>query len=104
MPIAVVNYIRASSVEAFDRVVGAFRNRAGLVEDSPGFLGLEILANRDRLEVLVVTLWESREAYEGWVNSRRFREAHAGARTSGRGADSEGVIYDVVDHVCREQA
>ncbi|MEB3861242.1 MAG: antibiotic biosynthesis monooxygenase [Desulfurococcales archaeon] len=101
MAVAVINYIRPGSLEAFERVVEAFRNRAGLVEGSPGFMGLQVLANRERLEVLVITTWESREAYEAWVESSRFREAHSRARSSGSGSSSEGVLYDVVDHVCR---
>ncbi|MCE4602150.1 MAG: antibiotic biosynthesis monooxygenase [Desulfurococcales archaeon] len=101
MPIAIINYIRANSPDAFEKVVNAFKNRAGLVEDSPGFMGLQVLANRERLEVLVITTWESTEAYEAWVNSKRFKEAHSRARSSGSGSSSEGVLYEVVDHVCR---
>ncbi|MEB3780157.1 MAG: antibiotic biosynthesis monooxygenase [Desulfurococcales archaeon] len=95
MAIAVINYIRSESEEAFERIVLSFKNRARLVEKVKGFIGIEVLASKERREVLVITLWDSKESFDAWVRSREFDVAHRRAR--GDGSTSEGVIYDVID-------
>ncbi|TDC30422.1 antibiotic biosynthesis monooxygenase [Micromonospora sp. 15K316] len=54
-----------------------FAARAGAVENSPGFLGFELLrpvAGESRY--FVYTKWESEEAYQSWAPSARA--AHGG--------------------------
>ncbi len=95
---AAANRIRASSPEALERVVEAFRGRARRIEGQPGFLGLLVLADRGKGEVLVLSLWESREAFRAWVESDAFREAHERARARRlEGVESEGYEYEVVE-------
>ncbi|GBF08942.1 conserved hypothetical protein [Aeropyrum pernix] len=102
MAFAIANYIRAETPEAFDKVIEAFTGRAGLVERMEGFRSLQVLANRERLEVVVITVWESREHFERWVESREFEEAHKRARRRRlEGTTSEGVEYEVLDFTCR---
>lgn len=70
--------------EAFER---RFRGRAGLVERHPGFIRLEILrpttielhgaAMGGSHYYVVLTTWESAEAFRAWTESEDFREAHA---------------------------
>ena len=48
-----------------------FAARAGAVENSPGFLGFELLrptAGGERY--FVYTRWESEDAYQGWASRR----------------------------------
>ncbi|GAB3180534.1 heme-degrading monooxygenase HmoA [Micromonospora palomenae] len=55
-----------------------FAARAGAVENSPGFLGFELLrpvAGESRY--FVYTRWESEEAYQAWA-AGPARAAHAG--------------------------
>ncbi len=55
-----------------------FAARAGAVENSPGFLGFELLrpvAGESRY--FVYTRWESEEAYQAWA-AGPSRTAHAG--------------------------
>ncbi|MEU7617565.1 antibiotic biosynthesis monooxygenase [Micromonospora rifamycinica] len=55
-----------------------FAARAGAVENSPGFLGFELLrpvAGESRY--FVYTRWESEEAYQAWA-AGPSRAAHAG--------------------------
>ncbi|MDH6466453.1 heme-degrading monooxygenase HmoA [Micromonospora sp. A200] len=55
-----------------------FAARAGAVENSPGFLGFELLrpvAGESRY--FVYTRWESEEAYQAWA-AGPGRAAHAG--------------------------
>lgn len=70
--------------EAFER---RFRGRAGLVENHPGFLRLEILRPKtieiqDRQmggsnHYVVLTYWEREEDFVAWTESEDFRTAHA---------------------------
>lgn len=55
-----------------------FIDRAGTIDDSPGFLGFELLrpvAGEDRY--FVVTRWDDDESYEAWRDGSA-RAAHKG--------------------------
>lgn len=55
-----------------------FAARAGAVENSPGFLGFELLRPvGGESRYFVYTRWESEEAYQAWA-SGPSRAAHAG--------------------------
>lgn len=70
--------------EAFEK---RFAGRAGLVETRPGFIRLEILRPKTvpmHGQVLggsdyyvVLTYWESEQAFLAWTESDDFRQAHA---------------------------
>ncbi len=92
--VVAVNRIRASSREALEALVEAFRGRRGLVDSMPGFECFALLVDWDRLEALVVTRWRDRESLEKWLWSEEFRRAHRGARLEG--VESEGGVYEVV--------
>lgn len=63
-----------------------FRTRAGHVEHHPGFVRMEILrpvpVNMHGQEMggsdyhVVLTYWETKEAFIAWTQSEDFREAH----------------------------
>jgi heme-degrading monooxygenase HmoA len=56
----------------------AFRNRAHLVDGMPGFISNQILRPTGHGEpYIVLTQWESRQHFEGWVHSEAFKEGHA---------------------------
>ncbi|MFC4144959.1 antibiotic biosynthesis monooxygenase family protein [Micromonospora mangrovi] len=58
-----------------------FAARAGAVENSPGFLGFELLrpvAGENRY--FVYTRWETEEAYQAWA-AGPSRAAHAGGES-----------------------
>ncbi len=95
---AAANRIKASSPEALEKVLEAFKGRAGFVEKRPGFKGLLVLADRNKLEVLVLSIWESRDAFKAWVESEEFKKAHERARARRlEGVESEGYEYEVVE-------
>jgi heme-degrading monooxygenase HmoA len=54
-----------------------FRNRAGLIDQEPGFIRNEILKPLKSDYYIVKTYWRSREDFERWTNSESFRRAHA---------------------------
>ena len=62
-----------------------FRNRVGLIDDFPGFLRNMVLtpkAHPHQTEGatqyhVVLTFWESAEAFWAWTKSESFEKAHA---------------------------
>lgn len=94
MPWVAVNRITVESPAEADRVVEAFRHRAGKVDLQPGFQGLEVWREEEGKEVLVSTRWESKEQFLAWVNGPAFQEAHRRAQ-GGPGA-AHGTVYEVV--------
>jgi len=58
-----------------------FKQRAGLVDDEPGFIRNAVLRPSDdsSKQHIVMTLWESRKAFMAWTKSESFRKAHAKA-------------------------
>ncbi|MFN3476838.1 MAG: antibiotic biosynthesis monooxygenase family protein [Candidatus Methylomirabilales bacterium] len=53
-----------------------FEGRAGLVEKMPGFIRLEVLKPIQSEYYVVLTYWESPEAFQVWTESKEFAEAH----------------------------
>ena len=68
---------------AADAVVERFAGSRGHVQDFPGFVSMEVLKSVEGDEVLVVTRWEDRKAFEAWVASEEFAKAHARGGTQG---------------------
>jgi heme-degrading monooxygenase HmoA len=57
-----------------------FRNRAGRVDKSPGFIRNEVLRPITGDYYIVLTHWESEDAFKAWANSDSFKQAHSGPR------------------------
>jgi heme-degrading monooxygenase HmoA len=74
--IAIINRLPVKEGAA-DRVVERFAGSRGNVQGFPGFVSMEVLRSEDASEVLVLTRWESREAFDSWVHSDAFKKAHA---------------------------
>jgi heme oxygenase (staphylobilin-producing) len=68
---------------AADQIVERFAESRGNVQDFPGFVSMEVLKSEEASEVLVITWWEDREAFQSWVHSEEFKKAH------GRGGAGE---------------
>lgn len=86
--------------ERGEELARRFAARAGAVDGQPGFRGFELLRPTDGRDTwLVVTRWESEEAFNAWVSSPAF--AHGHARSAGPdgpvGTHSELWSYEVVD-------
>ena len=63
-----------------------FAARQGAVENSPGFLGFELLRPvAGETRYFVYTKWDSEESYQAWANGPA-RQAH-GRGDAGAGAD-----------------
>lgn len=68
---------------AADQIVERFAGSRGHVQDFPGFVSMEVLRSEDASEVLVITRWRDKEAFQNWVHSEEFSKAH------GRGGAGE---------------
>lgn len=60
-----------------DELVGAFGNRARLVESHDGFIDLQIWrSDRDSAEVLMVSRWRDRDAFTAYMKSPDHKVSH----------------------------
>ncbi len=80
--IAIMNSLPVKEGAA-DQIVERFANSQGDVQDFPGFVSMEVLKSDDESEVLVVTWWKDREAFDSWVHSEAFAKAHGRGGSGG---------------------
>ncbi len=73
--IAVVNRLPVKEGMA-DQIVERFANSRGFVQEFPGFVSMEVLSSETGDEVLVVTRWRDKDAFDSWVGSDAFKRAH----------------------------
>jgi heme oxygenase (mycobilin-producing) len=60
-----------------DQLGERFASRRDSMEGTPGFQGFELLQPTDgRTSWLVLTRWDSEEAFENWRNSQSFAVSH----------------------------
>lgn len=69
-----------------------FRKRAGQIEKQPGFVRMQVLQPaKPGLPYVVLTTWQDKASFEGWVGSEDFRNAHANPMPK-EAFDGEGAI------------
>lgn len=69
-----------------------FRKRAGQIEKQPGFVRMQVLQPaKEGLPYIVLTTWQDKSSFEGWVGSEDFRNAHANPMPK-EAFDGEGAI------------
>ena len=73
--IAVVNRLPVREGAA-GQIVERFANSRGNVEGFPGFVSMEVLSSEAGDEVLVITRWRDKDAFDSWVHSDAFKRAH----------------------------
>lgn len=65
-------------VDRSDELVGAFRDRLGMVESHDGFIDLQVWrSDRDPGEVLMISRWRDRAAFTAYMRSVDHRASHA---------------------------
>ena len=68
-------YVREEYSDAFEQ---RFRERAGLVDQMPGFISNQVLRPvNDGDPYVVFTIWQSRADFLNWVRSDAFVKGHA---------------------------
>ena len=89
--IVVMVRIPTGSDEEANGMINRFRNRAGLVDNEPGFKGFELLKGDG--ELISVTRWETRADLDRWMGSQASAAAHS------RGGSPMGMagvaVYEV---------
>jgi len=93
--IAVVNRLPVKEGAA-GQIVERFANSRGNVQGFPGFVSMEVLCSEVGDEVLVITRWQDKRAFDSWVQSDAFKRAHgrSGGADLLRGHPQMGT-YDV---------
>lgn len=92
-----MTYVAINVLSVADPGAGAvlesrFAGRAGMVENSPGFVSFELLRPVEGTgDYMVLTRWRERSDYEAWLASRSFQQGHAGGGAAeGRGPAAGG--------------
>jgi len=85
--------IPVSSEEEGENLANRFRNRAGLVDSQPGFMGFELLKGDG--EYISVTRWEDQASLDAWTSSQAHEQTHSGTRPAARPAGTVSA-YEVV--------
>jgi heme-degrading monooxygenase HmoA len=75
-----------------------FSNRSGQINQQPGFVLMEVLKPRsEETPYVVLTHWESEQAFRSWVGSDDFKLAHQNPMTKDAFNDGGGIEqYEVV--------
>ena len=86
-------YVNQEFAEAFEQ---RFRERAGLVDQMPGFVSNQVLRPVNEGDPYVVfTIWESRQDFLNWVRSDAFVKGHAQSGTLPKEAFSRANVLEM---------
>lgn len=71
-----INYITCQK-NYQQRFEELFKSRAHAIDRMPGFVNMQVLKpNKDEDDYLIVSFWESEDAFKKWTNSPEFIEGH----------------------------
>lgn len=75
-----------------------FRNRAGQINQQPGFVLMEVLKPQsENTPYVVLTHWENEHAFQNWVGSEDFKLAHQNPMGGDAFFDGGGIEqYEVI--------
>jgi heme oxygenase (mycobilin-producing) len=77
-PYVVVSKFRVANGMT-QEVTEAFRARPHLVDETPGFLRMEVLSPvEDETEFWLVTYWSDEASFRTWHHGHLYRDSHAG--------------------------
>ncbi|HDX9690825.1 MULTISPECIES: heme-degrading monooxygenase HmoB [Bacillus] len=62
-----------------------FKNRAGLIENEPGFQAIRVLRPLSNDTYVILTMWETEQNFKDWTESRSFENAHKKRPTQAEG-------------------
>src|SRR3978361_1869270 len=95
MPVVKINAIEGPA-DAGPELETRSPHRAHAVENSPGFLGFQLLRpTKGEDRYFVVTQWESEEAFQAWATGPAI-EAHAGQRQNPVAPGGSRLEFEVV--------
>lgn len=86
-------YVKQEYAEAFEQ---RFRERAGLVDQMPGFVSNQVLRPVNEGDPYVVfTIWNSRQDFLNWVRSDAFVKGHAQSGSLPKDAFSQSNVLEM---------
>lgn len=86
-------YVKSEFAEAFEQ---RFRERAGLVDQMPGFVSNQVLRPVNEGDPYVVfTTWNSRQDFLNWVRSDAFVKGHAQSGTLPKDAFTKANVLEM---------
>jgi len=95
MPVVKINAIEVPA-DAGPELEKRFAHRAHSVDNTPGFLGFQLLRPvKGESRYFVVTQWESDEAFQAWASGPGI-EAHAGQRANPVATGASLLEFEVV--------
>ena len=98
MPVVKINAIEVPA-GAGPELEKRFAARQGAVENSPGFLGFELLRPvAGETRYFVYTKWETEEDFQAW-SAGSGRQAHAGERSRPVASGAALLEFEVVQQV-----
>lgn len=69
-----------------------FQNRAGKVEQEPGFAAIRVLRPLNSDTYIILTLWKDEKSFQDWQQSESYGQAHA-KRGTAEGIDKKPNIF-----------
>lgn len=82
-------FVKQEYTEEFEQ---RFKNRAGQINQQPGFVLMEILKPQSKdTPYIVLTHWENEQAFQNWVGSEDFKIAHQNPMPQAAFQDGGGI-------------
>jgi heme oxygenase (mycobilin-producing) len=69
-----------------------FKNRAGLIENEPGFIAIRVLRPLNSDTYIIMTMWEREKDFKHWQQSKAYEQAHKKRGTS-EGIDHQKTYF-----------
>jgi heme oxygenase (staphylobilin-producing) len=93
-----MNVVQAAEGRA-EALEQAFLERERLLAQAEGFLAFDFLRREGDNEYVVLTRWESKDAFKNWVKSDLFKRSHRHANSSDEplAIGNELRTYEVLD-------
>ena len=88
-------FVKQQYIQEFEQ---RFRNRSGQINQQPGFVLMEVLKPQsEKTPYVVLTHWESEQAFQNWVGSEDFKLAHQNSMGKNAFFDGGGIEqYEVI--------
>ncbi|MBN8199031.1 MULTISPECIES: antibiotic biosynthesis monooxygenase family protein [Bacillaceae] len=75
-----------------------FKNRAGLIENEPGFAAIRVLRPLESNTYIILTLWRDEKSFKNWQNSKAYDKVHE-KRGTESGIDKTPNIFSSPSYV-----
>ncbi|GLB58814.1 antibiotic biosynthesis monooxygenase family protein [Cytobacillus sp. NCCP-133] len=77
-----------------------FKNRAGLIENEPGFAAIRVLRPIESNTYIILTLWQNEKSFRDWQDSYAYEKAHE-KRGTESGIDRQPQIFSSPSYVTK---